>query len=109
LVGIRLQAQELGQKLALFRRGLRSGGFGFVFGVESLEALEFAGDLANGALEPVDHAADSVEDGGLLFEGIDPAVPHFRFGVEQAVETPGVGGELVDALLLGGGLRAPGV
>ena len=99
----------MGQKLALFRRGLGSGRFGFVFCLEGLKALEFAGDLANGALEAVDHPADAVEDGGFLFEGVDTAVPYFRFGVEKAIETPGVGGELVDALLLGGGLRAPGV
>jgi hypothetical protein len=76
--------------------------------VEGLEALEFAGDLPDRALEAVDHAADAVEDGGFLFEGIDAAVPDFRFGVEKAIETPGVGGELVDALLLGSGLGAPG-
>jgi hypothetical protein len=102
-----LKTFEVGRRLALFRRIPASGDFAgnalsFLFGAEGLHALEFARDLADGALEAVDHAADAIEEGGFLFESIETGVPHLRFGVAEAIETLGIGGELVDALLLGG-------
>ena len=97
-----LIALEFGGKLASFRHGGERGlgGCGFGFGTEGLEAVEVAGDLANGALEAVDHASDAVEDGGFPFDGVDAGVPEFGFSVTKSVETPGVGSELVDELAL---------
>jgi hypothetical protein len=69
---------------------------------------EVAGDLSNGALEAVGHAADAVEYGGFLFECIEPGVPESGFGVAEAIETPGIGGELVEELLLDGAVGTPG-
>jgi hypothetical protein len=109
LVGIRLHTKELGEKLALFRTGVGSGGFGLFFGAKGLNAVEVAGDLANGALQAVDHAADTIEDGGFLFEGIEAGIPEFGFGVAEAIETPGIGGELFDELMLDGVMGMPGV
>ena len=85
------------------------GGFGFRLGAEGLKTVEVAGGLADGTLEAVDHAVDAVENGGFPFEGVDAGVPEFRFGVEEAIETPGVGGELVDVLTLDNVEGSPGV
>ena len=88
--------------MASFRHGGERGlgGCGFRLGAEGLEAIEVAGDLANGPLEAVDHASDAVEDGGLAFQGVDAGVPEFGFVVAESIETPGVGRELVDELAL---------
>ena len=81
-----------------------------------MRALEFLGDLANGGFEAMDHATDAVEESGLGFEDIAQSgsifhggLPDLRFGILETVETPECGGELIDALLLGGVLRRPGV
>ena len=97
-----LIALELRGELASFRHGGERGlgGCGFRLGAEGLEAIEVAGDLANGPLEAVDHASDAVEDGGLAFQGVDAGVPEFGFVVAESIETPGVGRELVDELAL---------
>jgi len=106
-----LKTFEVGRKLALFRRVAASdclgGLFGFFLGAEGLQAVEVAGDLADGALQAVDHAADAVEYGGFLFERIETGIPEFGFGVAEAIETPGIGGELFEELLLDGAERTP--
>jgi len=114
IVKIRFAADHLSEGLALFRRVGSRGEFRFHLGAGGLEALEFFGDLANGALEAVDHSADAVEQWGLGFEGIAQggsilhrSVPDLSFGILKTVETPKGGGELVDALLLGHLLGTP--
>jgi hypothetical protein len=118
IVKIRSAAFDFREELALFRRvGSRGYAGGAVRSdAGGLEALEFLGDLADGALEAVDHAADAVEERGFCFEGIAQrgsffhgGGPDLRFGILETVETPKGGGELIDALLLGSVLRTLGV
>jgi len=99
----------------LFRR-VGGGELQVQFDAEALETVEFFGDLANGALEPVNHSADAIEEGGFAFEGIAQGGsvlhgggPDFGFGILEAVEAPKVHDELVDALLLGSVLGIAGV
>ena len=108
IVKIRVATPDVGEELALFRRVGGSGELRVRFDAEGLEAVEFLGDLANGALEAVDHAADAVEEGGFTFERIAEGGsilhgggPDFGFGILETVEAPEVHDELVDALLLG--------
>ena len=103
-----LIALELGGELALFRRFGARGFFRFGggFAAEGLEAVEVAGGLTDGALDPIDHAADAVEREGDAFE-IFSVGPEFSFGVAETVETPGTGGELVDVLALDDVERPP--
>jgi hypothetical protein len=77
------------------------GLFGLVrgFGAEGLEAVEVAGGLADGALDAVDHAADTVERAGDAFKGLAVG-PELSFGVAETIETPGISSELVDELAL---------
>jgi len=118
IVKICATAPDIGEELALFRRvGSRGDAGGTLrFYAGCLEALEFLGDLANRSLEAMDHATDAVEEGGLGFDDIAQAgsilhgvAPDLSFGILETVETPECGGELIDALLLGGVLGRPGV
>ena len=100
----------------MFRRVGGGGELHIYFDAEGLETVEFPGDLANGGFEAMYHAADPVEEGGFAFESIAEGgsvfhggFPDLGFGILEAIETPQVHNELVDALLLGGVLGLAGV
>ena len=118
IVKICATAPDIGEELALFRRvGSRGDAGGTLrFDAGGLEALEFLGDLANSGFEAMDHATDAVQERGFRFEDIAQVGailhrvgPDLSFRILEAVETPEGGGELIDALLLGGVLGRPGV